>query len=878
MNSHFDSFTHFAKNTFILAQEEMTKLGDTQIQTQHLILGILRQPKSLAGMVLGNFGVGYENAFRIAKELKNPFQKEDQKKNDHILSLFAQRTIELAAQASIEYNATMVDSEHLLYALLKQKNSGAIHILEELLVQPDQILEHLEHVFTQASQDPKADSAVAARPMPVDQNHIELILNGLQGVLMNISGLEQQKREEEGMGGDIAMPPTDKDQDQEKGKGKRRKKLALDYFCTDFTELAQDGKIDNIVGREKEIQRVMHILSRRSKNNPVLLGDPGVGKTAVVEGLAQRMFEGKVPDNLLDKRVFSLSMSNLVAGTKYRGEFEERLKKIVEEASDPENDVILFIDELHTIIGAGSAEGTLDAANILKPALSRGELQVIGATTFDEYQKYIEKDAALARRFQSVEVPEPTVEEALEILRGMRGHYEKYHAVKISDDAIEAAVKLSSRYINDRFLPDKAFDLLDEACASKSITSKKGGKQIRDLRKKLTEVQNKKEEAVHNQHYEKANELHQKEIALEAKIQEFKLKSLDSRTIKQVHSSDIARVLTMSTNIPLESLLGSEMTQLKDLEKHLETKIVGQREAIEAISQAVRRSRIGIQDPKRPLGAFLFLGPTGVGKTELVRQLASEVYHDEKALIKIDMSEFSSGHNSSRLVGATAGYVGHEEGGELTEKVRKKPYSIILFDEIEKAHKEVHNLLLQILEEGVLTDGKGRKVSFKNAIIIMTSNVGAAKFQGEANSIGFADSEKDLQMHEHDFQIIKADVSKELKKVFSPEFLNRLDATIMFRPLDRNAIKSVVKIQIKIFQDRLLERGIILKISGSLINTLAKDSYNPEFGARQVRRVLLDKLENPLVEAIVGGQVKDGQTLKVSYDSKKAQCVFEKAA
>ncbi len=869
MNSHFDSFTHFAKNTFILAQEEMTKLGDNQIQTQYLLLGILRQPKALGGVILKNFGVNYENAFRIAEDLRGN-SKAAEKKPDHILSLFAQRTIELAAQAALDFGATMVDSEHILYALLQQKNSGAIHILDALMIQPVQIVEHLENIFTKGKEE--TNTGTISKSMPIEQGHIEMLLGGLQGLLMNMGGAVEKR---DGVfPGDVDS--TDQTDDKD-GKKTRRKKLALDYFCTDFTDEALNGKLDKVIGREKEIERVMHILSRKSKNNPVLLGDPGVGKTAVIEGLAQRIAEGKVPDNIMDKRVYSLSMTNLVAGTKYRGEFEERLKKIVDEASNPENDVILFIDELHTIIGAGSAEGTLDAANILKPALSRGVVQVIGATTHDEYQKHIEKDAALARRFQAIEVPEPTLEESIEILRGVKPYYEKYHAVKIHDDAVIAAVNLSKRYITDRFLPDKAFDLLDEACAGQSMTSQKGGKEIRDLRKKLSDLEVKKENAVQTQNYERANSLHQQQQEIDEKIQKIKLTRVDARTIKHVKENDIARVLQNATNIPVSELVESDLGQLKHLEKDLEAHIMGQNSAIEAISKAVRRARLGLQDPNRPLGAFMFMGPTGVGKTELVKQLAKQVYHDEKALIKIDMSEFSSGHNSSRLVGATAGYVGHEEGGELTEKVRKKPYSIVLFDEIEKAHKQVHNLLLQIMEDGELTDGKGRKISFRNTIIILTSNVGAERFQSEANSIGFGDKEKDLAMHDHDFDIAKGEVLNDLKNHFPPEFINRIDATVVFKPLNRESIKNIVKLHIKEFTSRLTDRGIELKISGSLVNTFAKLAYNPEMGAREVRRVLLEKLENPLVEAIVNGEVKEKSKIKVSYDKKAEICTFEKA-
>lgn len=638
--------------------------------------------------------------------------------------------------------------------------------------------------------------------------------------------------------------------------------------------MALSGKLEKIIGRTKEINRCVQILCRKTKNNPILLGDPGVGKTAIAEGIAQKIVSGNVPDSLLDKRILSLSIANLVAGTKYRGEFEERLKRIIDEASDAENEVILFIDELHTIIGAGSAEGTLDAANILKPALSRGLVQVIGATTYDEHQKYIEKDSALVRRFQAVEIPEPSLDEAIEILKGVRPHYEKFHSVKITDEAIESAVKLSHRYITERFLPDKAFDLLDEACASKSISNRKNGKEIRELRTQISAIQKKKENAVITQNYQKANEFHEKEQLLEQAILKLKQTKIDPKKVQKIDSPMIANVIQQMTGIPSTTLLASELKNLKSLESVLSEKIIGQTPAISTISKAIRRARIGLQNPHRPLGAFLFLGPTGVGKTELVKQLAQEIYHDEKALIKLDMSEFSSGHTSSRLVGATAGYIGHENGGELTEKIRKKPHSIVLFDEVEKAHKDVHNMLLQILEDGILTDGKGRKINFKNTILILTSNIGAQQFQKTANAIGFADTKEDLSIHEHEFDEIKDSVMKDLKKTFSPEFINRLDGSIVFHPLNRDSIKKIVKLQIDEFQERLNEKRITLKIGGSTINALAKLAYNPEFGAREVRRVVSERLETPLVEEIIAGNIQENSVLKVSHDAKSG-CRFE---
>lgn len=868
-DSYFDSFTQFAKNTLILSQEEMRTLEEKQVQTQHLLLGILRQPKSLASEILRNYGVTYENAFRICSEIKNNIAPK--KENENIFSPFAQKTIEKAAQATLDFGHSMVDSEHLLYALLKQKNSGASHILKTLMVRPEQILEHLENIF-QKKDLPKNEGATAIAVKP---GGIESLLDGLHSILI---GMEGQGGPEGNMRGSNIFI-DDQDLDTPSGSRKnnsRRKKLALDYFCQDFTEMATEGKFENIIGREQEITRAIQILSRKNKNNPVLLGDPGVGKTAIAEGLAQKIIEGKVPDSLVDKRVLSLSMANLVAGTKYRGEFEERLKKIIEEASSADNEIILFIDELHTIIGAGSSEGSLDAANILKPALSRGAIQVIGATTVEEYRKHVEKDSALARRFQSVDVPEPTTEQAIQILTGLRPHYEKYHSVSISDEAIASAVELSSRYISDRFLPDKAIDLIDEASAAKSMTNKLSGKEIRDLRKKLADIQKRKEFAVANQRYEKANELHSKELKIEQSILELKNKKAPNRRPKKVSEADIAKVLEQSTGIPVSTLLTEEIQNLKNLEKTLEKKISGQDKAIETIAKSIRRARIGLQSPNRPLGAFLFLGPTGVGKTELVKNLAKEVYHDEKALIKIDMSEFSQSHTGSRLVGATAGYVGHEDGGELTEKIRRKPHSIVLFDEIEKGHKDVHNMLLQIFEDGQLTDGKGRTVSFRNAIIIMTSNIGAKRFQQTANSIGFSESQKDIAEHEHEFDLISEDVLKDLQKEFSPEFINRIDSTVIFRPLTKDSIKEIVSIQLEEFLERIVKKDIQLSIGKPVINALAKAAYNPEFGAREVRRVLAEKLEYPLSEAMISGMVSAKNSYNVAIDKKSGLCTFTK--
>lgn len=874
MSQEFNSFTKFAKNTLILSQEQMRLLRDNQVQTQHLLLGLLKQEKSLASEILKNFGVNYENAFRVSNDLKGNVEKNNSPAENSakktVFSPFAQKVVEMAAKAAIEFGHSSVDSEHILYALLKQKNSGSIHILNTLMVKPAQVLDYLENLFKKSKAGNETNNL---------NSDISSLLDGLQHLLVGMgmnkgaSGAGGQFSSTDFLAGNDIMDGELPMGNKSGQKMSRKKRLALDYFCDDFTEMAAEGKIETIIGRDKEIERMITILSRKTKNNPVLLGDPGVGKTAIVEGLALRIAEGKVPDSLMDKRVMSLSMANLVAGTKYRGEFEERIKRIIEEASASDNEVILFIDELHTIIGAGGAEGSLDAANILKPALSRGAVQVVGATTIEEYRKHIEKDSALARRFQSVDIPEPTIEQAIEILRGISKHYEKYHLVNISDEAIVSAVKLSARYINDRFLPDKAFDLLDEACAKKSLTNKLNGKEIREKRKALSSLQKKKEDAVVSQNYEKANKYHLQEQVLEKEIYDLKHAKVAGKRPKKIEKLDIAQVLEQTTDIPVTKLLDSDLKNLRSLEKTLQKKIIGQDEAISVIAKSVRRSRLQLQDPNRPLGAFLFLGPTGVGKTELVKNLAKEVYNDEKSLIKIDMSEFSEGHTGSRLVGATAGYVGHEDGGELTEKVRRRPYSIVLFDEIEKAHKNVHNMLLQVFEDGQLTDGKGRTVSFRNTIVIMTSNVGAERFQQNANTIGFGATKQDLAESEEEFDSISEDVKKDLKKSFTPEFLNRLDSTVIFKPLARDSIKKIVKLHIDKLKNRLKEKNITLKIGGSSINSLSKSAYNPEFGAREVRRTIADRIESPLADEMINGNVTENSEYLVECQ-KDELCKF----
>jgi ATP-dependent Clp protease ATP-binding subunit ClpC len=620
--------------------------------------------------------------------------------------------------------------------------------------------------------------------------------------------------------------------------------------------------MDPIIGRKKEIERVVSILSRKTKNNPVLIGESGVGKTAVVEGLAQAIAKEEVPENMLDKKILSLSMSSIVAGTKYRGEFEERIKQILEEAASQDN-VILFIDELHTIMGAGSAEGSLDAANILKPVLSRGKVQVIGATTTNEYRKNIEKDAALERRFQSVMVDEPSVDETLEMLNGIRNAFEDHHNLLITGEALSAAVKLSKRYINDRFLPDKAIDLIDEAAAKKRIKSPASGGKIQKLQKKLQSIIKKKEESVSNQNYEKAAEYRGEEVDLLKKIEEEKFVKVPREKREKLTADEIAEVVSTMTGVPVTRLVKDDIFRLKNLEASLRKRIIGQEEAVTAVSKAIRRSRAGFADEKRPIGSFIFMGPTGVGKTELVKAIAEEVYNDRNALIKIDMSEFMERHNASRLVGATAGYIGYEDGGQLTEAVRRKPYSVILFDEIEKAHPDVFNLLLQILEDGQLTDAKSRVVDFRNAIIIMTSNIGAKKLTEKAAPIGFSTSSEEMAKAEEDFEEMKDEILKELKDHFRPEFLNRVDKVVVFHALTNENIKEIVKLNLGYLQKRLESKKITLSTSSTALDTLSKIGYDPKYGARPVRRAIQEMVEDPLTEKFLDGTFKEGDTVKI---------------
>ncbi len=630
---------------------------------------------------------------------------------------------------------------------------------------------------------------------------------------------------------------------------------ALDFFGTDLTEEAHTGKIDAIIGRDMEIERLISVLNRKTKNNPCLVGEPGVGKTAVVEGLALRIAQGKVPLAMQNKRIVSLDLSWMVAGTKYRGEFEARLKQIIEEASKMENEVVLFIDEIHTIIGAGWAEGTLDAANILKPAMGRGKVCIVGATTLTEYQKYIEKDSALERRFQKIDVDEPKEEVAIEIISGLRSSFEEFHNLIIDDDAIADAVRLSVRYVADRYLPDKAIDLVDEACSAKSMKYNSDESDVKALKQDIEKLQKEIEEYVLSSQFHKAIKLKEKQNLIDQKIQEKKAKKVIPRA-KRLHitSDDIQKIIESVTWVPAKNIAIEDMKKLQSLEKNLSRHIIGQDEAITSIVSAIKRNRTGISNRNRPIGSFLFLWPTGVGKTELVKQLAQEFFGDEKALIKLDMSEYNERSSASKLIGTTAGYIGYEEGGMLTERVRRKPYSIVLFDEIEKGSFEVFNLLLQVLEDGALTDGKGRKINFKNTIVIMTSNIGGEEFTSKASQIGFDVSSDTEAKIIRDYEKIKEKITGSLDEYFSPEFLNRIDRVVVFNPLDKSLLKKIIVLQLEVLEKRLLELGITLEYDSKATAHILKETYNPEFGARPVRRYIQDNIEDVIADRIINGK------------------------
>ncbi|MBD3330600.1 AAA domain-containing protein [Candidatus Peregrinibacteria bacterium] len=854
--NNFSKFTKEAKKALIVAQEKAKEVKLNYVGTEHILIGVLTQENSLGASILFNFGVSLENVNLVLKTVgRSTLPRKNIEPGG--LSVFAKKVIEGAFKVAHEYGHSFVGTEHLLFSLVSQQDTAATVILENMKVSCDDIKAQIIEIFEKARQMPSStdsDTMQASKNTPM-MNPIEFFLSGLQGMM-----------------GQAGKEADYKKAGKKDPNGAPSKTPALDYFTTDLVENARKNELDPIVGRENEIERIVSILSRKTKNNPVLIGEPGVGKTAVIEGLAQAIAREEVPDNMLDKKLLSLSMASVVAGTKYRGEFEERVKHILEEAASQDN-IILFIDELHTVIGAGSAEGSLDAANILKPALSRGKVQMVGATTTSEYRKNVEKDAALERRFQTVMVKEPSEDESLEMLKGLQEAFEDHHNLCIDDKAIYSSIKLSKRYINDRYLPDKAIDLIDEAAAKKRIRSKSNNDEIRKLQKKISSIIKKKEQCVSRQDYEKAATLRNQELEISKKIEDQRYVKLPREKREKLTEDDIAEVVSSVTGVPVTKLVQNEIKRLKKLENSLRSRIIGQDEAIETVSSAIRRSRAGFADEKRPIGSFVFMGPTGVGKTELVKALAEEVYNDPDALIKIDMSEFMERHNTSRLVGATAGYVGYDDGGQLTEAVRTKPYSVILFDEIEKAHPDVFNLLLQILEDGELTDAKGRKVDFRNTLIVMTSNVGAKILTEKAAPIGFTTNNNELSRAEEDFEHAKRDILAELKKHFRPEFLNRIDKIVVFHALNNHHIKDIVKLHLKYLQNRLNQKHVKLEVTQGALSTLAKEGFDPKFGARPVRRAIQNLVEDPLTHKFLEGEFKEGDTVKLKKQGAKLQIV-----
>ncbi|MBK7368437.1 MAG: ATP-dependent Clp protease ATP-binding subunit [Candidatus Eisenbacteria bacterium] len=796
-----DKFTERVRKVIYLAREEAARLQHDYIGTEHLLLGVIREGEGIAATVLNNLGLDLD---RIRQEVENMVSASGGTMTIGEIPFTprAKRVLELAVEEARSLGHNYVGTEHLLLGLIREGEGVAAKVLLELGVDRKRVREETLK-----------------------------LLGGTPS-----SGQAAERGEE------------------------RAETPALNQFGRDLTTLAREGKLDPVIGRDKEIERVIQVLSRRKKNNPVLIGEPGVGKTAIAEGLAARIVSGQVPESLRNKRIVTLDLAAVVAGTKYRGQFEERLKTVMNEIRESK-DTVIFIDELHTIVGAGGAEGAIDASNMLKPALARGELQCIGATTLDEYRKYIEKDGALERRFQPVMVDQPSIEDTIQILMGLRDKYEAHHGVKITDNAIVQAVKLADRYMNDRFFPDKAIDVIDEACARSRLSVSTVPSEIHELEKKLEEVVKEKEAAIRGQEYEKAARLRDREKELRARRTDLKKSWTESKRDKevQVDEDQIAAVLSIMTGIPVVKLAAEESEKLLRMEDELKKRVVGQDEAVSACARAVRRNRVGLRDPRRPIGSFIFLGPTGVGKTELARALAAYLFDSEDALIRIDMSEYMEKFSVSRLVGAPPGYVGYEEGGQLTEKVRRKPYSVVLLDEVEKAHPDVFNVLLQVLDDGTLTDSSRRKVDFKNTVIIMTSNLGGRQIVSGGKGLGFKNVDSAQQ-----FSAIKTTVQDELKRAFNPEFLNRIDDVIVFHTLSRDHMKSIVDILLTQFSARLKAQDIVLEIEPTATDLLIDKGFDAALGARPLKRAIQRLLEDPFAEFILRGQVPAGTVVKVT--------------
>lgn len=805
----FKGFTEKANKALNLAIESAEEMRHNYVGTEHILYGLVKEGSGVAATALNECGVT-EDALREKLESINGTMSLVELTPDDFTPR-TKRVLRAAVIISSKTGYTYVGTEHLLLAILSESDSYAVAFLEELGVSVERLA--------------------------------QAVSKGMQGGA------------DEGFGGF---------ENESAPNGSQKGGSALDKFGRDLTQAAKNGEIDPVIGREKEIQRVIQILSRRTKNNPVLIGEPGVGKTAVAEGLALEIAKGNVPEILKDKRVVSLDLTGMVAGAKYRGDFEERIKAAIDEVKKSKN-TILFIDELHTIVGAGAAEGSADAANILKPSLARGDFQVIGATTLNEYRKYIEKDAALERRFQPVKVGEPTPEQAVQILKGLRDSYEAHHKVKITDEAINAAVTLSSRYIADRYLPDKAIDLIDEGASKVRLASLTSPDNVKELEDEIADYEKEKASAINEQDFERAARLRDEQKELQTKLDDAKKKWQEQQkgNSGEVTAEDIAKIVSEWTGIPVVQLTKEESERLLNMENVLHERVIGQSEAVTAIAKAIRRGRVGLKDPKRPVGSFIFLGPTGVGKTELCKALAEAMFGDENAMLRLDMSEYMEKHTVSKLIGSPPGYVGFEEGGQLTEKVRRKPYSVVLFDEIEKAHPDVFNMLLQILEDGRLTDSQGRTVDFKNTIIIMTSNIGARLITEKQSSLGFNSENENAE--ESEKKDIKELVTGELRKVFRPEFLNRVDDIIVFNKLNKDEIKQIAVKMLKTLENRLDKMNIKISFTDNAISEIADKGFDENYGARPLRRAIQNEIEDPLSEQMLEGKVKDGAVVTCDF-------------